>query len=475
MEDMKKFTGQVSTWKQKRRKPLETSVRSKEMDMLNGGLAGKLILFSIPLAFSSILQQLFNSADVAVVGRFAGEQALAAVGSCVALVGIFVNLIVGLSVGPNAALANLIGQKNRGKINSMVHTILTFGAVLGIVLLVIGMLVARMVLVASGTPETVLDQALLYIRIYFVGIPFMVAYNFGAAIVRSYGDTRRPMCYLIVSGVLNVILNLLLVIGFHLGVAGVAIATVISNVVSTFLIISHLYCRNDEFSFRFDRMRIDTNELKKVLAIGIPAGIQGAIFSVSNVFIQSGINMFGEAAIAGSSLALNFEYFTYDIAGAFAQAAVTFTSQNFGAGNMKRCRKIFWLCLLFGFGFTEILSVIFIVWEDFFVSIYTTSAAVAAYGIIRMDRVCALEGLTATYEVASSCLRGTGKSLEPSVITILGTVVFRLIWLTTIFRMFTTYDMLMNVYVASWLFTGCSMFVVYFFHMRKMDKLFAAR
>ena len=265
------------------------------MDMLNGGLAGKLILFSIPLAFSSILQQLFNSADVAVVGRFAGDQALAAVGSCVALVGIFVNLIVGLSVGPNAALANLIGQKNRGKINSMVHTILTFGAVLGIALLVIGMLVARMVLVASGTPETVLDQALLYIRIYFVGIPFMVAYNFGAAIVRSYGDTRRPMCYLIVSGVLNVILNLLLVIGFHLGVAGVAIATVISNVVSTFLIISHLYCRNDEFSFRFDRMRIDTNELKKVLAIGIPAGIQGAIFSVSNVFIQSGINMFGEA------------------------------------------------------------------------------------------------------------------------------------------------------------------------------------
>ena len=217
------------------------------------------------------------------------------------------------------------------------------------------------------------------------------------------------------------------------------------------------------------------DELKKVLAIGIPAGIQGAIFSVSNVFIQSGINMFGEAAIAGSSLALNFEYFTYDIAGAFAQAAVTFTSQNFGAGNMKRCKKIFWLCLLFGFGFTEILSVIFIVWEDFFVSIYTTSAAVAAYGIIRMDRVCALEGLTATYEVASSCLRGTGKSLEPSVITILGTVVFRLIWLTTIFRMFTTYDMLMNVYVASWLFTGCSMFVVYFFHMRKMDKLFAAR
>ena len=440
------------------------------MDMLNGGLAGKLILFSIPLAFSSILQQLFNSADVAVVGRFAGDQALAAVGSCVALVGIFVNLIVGLAVGPNAALANLIGQKNRGKINSMVHTILTFGAVLGIALLVIGMMVARRILVASGTPETVLDQALLYIRIYFVGIPFMVAYNFGAAIVRSYGDTRRPMYYLIVSGVLNVILNLLLVIGFHLGVAGVAIATVISNVVSTFLIISHLYQRNDEFSFRFDRMRIDINELKKVLAIGIPAGIQGAIFSVSNVFIQSGINMFGESAIAGSSLALNFEYFTYDIANAFAQAAVTFTSQNFGAGNLKRCKKIFWLCLVFGFGFTEILSIIFMIWDDFFVSIYTVSEAVAVYGLIRMHHVCSLEGLTATYEVESAALRGMDKSLEPSIITILGTVVFRLIWLVTVFKMFPTYGMLMNVYVVSWILTGGAIFVVYVLHMRKLER-----
>ena len=279
------------------------------------------------------------------------------------------------------------------------------------------------------------------------------------------------MYYLIVSGVLNVILNLLLVIGFHLGVAGVAIATVISNVVSTFLIISHLYRRNDEFSFRFDRMRIDTNELKKVLAIGIPAGIQGAIFSVSNVFIQSGINMFGEAAIAGSSLALNFEYFTYDIASAFAQAAVTFTSQNYGAGNVKRCKKVFWLCLLFGFGFTEILAIIFMIWDDFFVSIYTTSSAVAVYGLIRMHHVCSLEGLTATYEVESSALRGMGKSLEPSVITILGTVVFRLIWMVTVFKWIPTYDMLMNVYVASWVFTGGAIFVVYWHHMRKVSRL----
>lgn len=219
------------------------------MDMLNGGFCGKLILFSIPLACSSILQQLFNSADVAVVGRFAEPQALAAVGSCVALVGIFVNLIVGLSVGPNAALANLIGQNKREKISGMVHTILTFGAILGLILMGIGLLSAREILLLSKTPATVMDSALLYIRIYFICIPFMTVYNFGAAILRSYGDTRRPMYYLIVSGTVNVILNLILVILFHLSVVGVAIATVISNVISAVLVIRCLYKKTMSFNF----------------------------------------------------------------------------------------------------------------------------------------------------------------------------------------------------------------------------------
>lgn len=214
-----------------------------------------------------------------------------------------------------------------------------------------------------------------------------------------------------------------LIVGLSVG-PNAALATVISNILSSALTIIHLSRRQDEFRFRFPDMKIEKNALKKVLSIGIPAGIQGAIFSISNVFIQSGINSFGENAIAGSSLALNFEYFTYDIASAFAQTAVTFTSQNYGAGNVKRCKKVFWLCLLFGFGFTEILAIVFMIWDDFFVSIYTTSSAVAVYGLIRMHHVCSLEGLTATYEVESSALRGMGKSLEPSIITILGTVVF---------------------------------------------------
>lgn len=450
-------------------------MKAKEMDMLHGGLAGKLILFAIPLAFSSILQQLFNSADVAVVGRFAGSAALAAVGSCVALVGIFVNLIVGLSVGPNAALANLIGQGQRERISGMVHTILTFGIALGVVLMGLGFLTARTVLEASGTPESVINEALLYIRIYFIGVPFMTIYNFGAAILRSYGDTKRPMCYLIISGTVNVVLNLIFVIGFGLGVEGVAISTSVSNMLSTAMVLTHLYCKEDEFQFRFHKMCVIWKDLKRILMIGIPAGIQGAIFSVSNVFIQSGINTFGEDAIAGSSLALNFEYFTYDIGSAFAQAAVTFTSQNFGAGNLKRCKKIFWLCLIFGVGFTEILSIIFMIWDDFFVSIYTISDAVAVYGLIRMHHVCSMEGLTATYEVESAALRGLEKSLEPSIITILGTVVFRMIWMATVFKWIPTYEMLMNVYITSWVFTGGLIFIVYVLHMRKLEKEFAEK
>lgn len=450
-------------------------MKAKEMDMLHGGLAGKLILFAIPLAFSSILQQLFNSADVAVVGRFAGSAALAAVGSCVALVGIFVNLIVGLSVGPNAALANLIGQGQRERISGMVHTILTFGIALGVVLMGLGFLTARTVLEASGTPERVINEALLYIRIYFIGVPFMTIYNFGAAILRSYGDTKRPMCYLIISGTVNVVLNLIFVIGFGLGVEGVAISTSVSNMLSTAMVLTHLYRKEDEFQFRFHKMCVLWKDLKRILMIGIPAGIQGAIFSVSNVFIQSGINTFGEDAIAGSSLALNFEYFTYDIGSAFAQAAVTFTSQNFGAGNLKRCKKIFWLCLIFGVGFTEILSIIFMIWDDFFVSIYTISDAVAVYGLIRMHHVCSMEGLTATYEVGSAALRGLEKSLEPSIITILGTVVFRMIWMATVFKWIPTYEMLMNVYISSWVFTGGLIFIVYVLHMRKLEKEFAEK
>ena len=442
--------------------------KHKEMDMLHGGLAGKLILFALPLAFSSILQQLFNSADVAVVGRFAGDTALAAVGSCVALVGIFVNLIVGLSVGPNAVLALLIGQNNREEINRTLHTVITFGAALGVGLMIVGWLTAKPILVLSGTPESVLDQALLYIFIYFLSIPFMVVYNFGSAVLRSYGDSRRPMYYLLISGTVNVILNLFLVIALQLGVAGVAIATVISNVLSAGMVLTHLARRNDDFAFRFRRMHIEKTPLLRILQIGIPAGIQGAIFSVSNVFIQSGINSFGENAIAGSSLALNFEYFTYDIANAFAQAAVTFTSQNYGAGKKKRMDRVLVDCM--------ILSVIVAVtlggganlFGPQLLHIYTTEADVIACGTEILLYTTLTYFLCGIMDLIPGALRGMGHSAVPMILSIIGTVGTSIFWIYGVFPMHRSLMVLFLSYPASWTVTILLQAVCFYFVRKKV-------
>ena len=446
---------------------MKTAAKEKEMDMLNGGIAGKLILFSLPLAFSSILQQLFNSADVAVVGRFAGDQALAAVGSCVALVGIFVNLIVGLSVGPNAVLASLIGQKKRERIPGMLHTVLTFGAALGVFLMLLGMLTARLVLEASGTPESVMAEALLYIRIYFLSIPFMLIYNFGSAVLRSFGDTRRPMYYLLASGIVNVILNLVLVICFRLGVSGVAIATVISNILSASLVIHCLHHRRDEFQFRFHHMRIKWADLKKVLIIGIPAGIQGAIFSISNVFIQSGINSFGEDAIAGSSLALNFEYFTYDIANAFAQAAVTFTSQNYGAGKYNRINRI----LLTGQGCVIVVGVVLgnlaVLFGHQLLHIYSSNPDVIAAGMVRLHIISATYALCGIMDVMVGSLRGLNYSVLPMVVS--------LVWIATVFQMpeFHTVQVVYLSYPITWIITLSTHILCYCIIKRRLTKKLA--
>ena len=437
------------------------TIQSKEMDMLNGGLVGKLILFSLPLAFSSILQQLFNSADVAVVGRFAGDNALAAVGSCVALVGIFVNLIVGLAVGPNAVLANLIGQKQRDKINDMVHTILTFGTILGLGLMILGFASARIILELSGTPSGVLAEALLYIRIYFLSIPFMTVYNFGAAILRSFGDTRRPMFYLIISGIVNVILNLILVICFHLGVSGVAISTVISNVISAVMVMVYLYRRDDEFAFRFNRMKIVRSYLRKILQIGIPSGIQGTIFSISNVFIQSGINSFGKFAIAGSSLALNFEYFTYDIANAFAQATVTFTSQNYGAGKMKRVTRILLYCL----GVVIVVGVVMgggaVLTGPKLLQIYSSDPEVISYGMMRMRIINGTYFLCGIMDTMVGGLRGLGYSVVPMLVSLTGACLFRVIWIFTVFAMHRTLTTLYISYPVTWVITFTAHIICY--------------
>lgn len=444
--------------------------KKRELNILQGPMSGSLILFALPLALSSILQQFFNSADVAVVGNFAGSLQLAAVGANVANVGIFVNFIVGASIGPNVLIAHLIGQNRREDVHRTVQTAMSFAVVLGLILMAVGQILASPLLTATGTPAEVMGMAEQYLRIYLLGVPFMVVYNFGAAILRSKGETRLPLLCMVISGLLNVVLNLILVIVYHLDVAGVAIATSVSNALSAGIVVWYLLRRTDEMT-RLDwlsgKWQMDGKLVKKIIQVGFPAGIQSMVFSVANAFIQSGINSFGAAAIAGSSAALNFEYFAYDISVAFAQAAVTFYSQNYGAGNLKRCRESLIKSLLLGIAFAEGLSLFFMIRPGFFLRFYTSDPAVAAFAKERMLYVLTLEGFTATYEVMAGVLRSRGWYLTPSVLSIIGTVVFRVFWLVAVFPHFHTFGGLMTVYPISWFFTFFMLLAAYRVSLKK--------
>ena len=314
---------------------------SVRMDMLHGSLLNKILLFALPLAASSILQQLFNSVDIAVVGKFASSQALAAVGSNSSVISLMINLFVGISVGASVVIANYIGQRNERGIKNAIHTVSVITLASGGLLLVVGLLIARPILEMMDTPDDVIELAVLYLRIYFLGMPFFMIYNFGAAILRSMGDTKRPLYCLVVAGVINTALNLFLVIVLKMSVAGVAIGTVIANMVSAGMIVYILRHEKGPFRLEYKEIGVSRIELRKMLQIGIPAGIQGMVFSIANVFIQAAINLYGSDAIAGSAAALNYEYYCYFVVSAFSQAAVTFISQNYGARQIERCKKIF--------------------------------------------------------------------------------------------------------------------------------------
>ena len=430
----------------------------------------KILLFALPLAISSILQQLFNSVDVAVVGRFASSEALAAVGSNSSVISLLINLFVGISVGANVVIANYIGQGKTEKIQDAVHTVMIISLISGVFLLVLGLMIARPILEIMGTPENVIDLAVLYLHIYFLGMPFLMIYNFGAAVLRSKGDTKRPLYCLIISGVINACLNLLFVIVFKLSVAGVAIATVIADGVSAVLIIYFLMNEEETIRLRLNKLKIKKSELIKVIKIGVPAGLQGVVFSVSNVCIQTAINSFGSDAVAGSATGLNFEYFTYFTISAFVQAAVTFTSQNYGARNFKRCKKIFVYSMISSVVICGLMSAIFVVGRDFFAEIYTTDKAVLEYASIRMVHVLLFECLASSYEIGGAALRGLGYSMTPAVLTVLGSCVFRLIWIYTVFNKFRSFEMLMNVYPVSWIITGIAVLIAYAIVRKKLFK-----
>ncbi len=439
---------------------MSTPAKNK-MDMTHGTLWNKILIFALPLAASSILQQLFNSVDTAVVGRFASSQALAAVGSNGSLISLLINLFIGISLGSNVVIAHYIGQGAQKNIQAAIHTAIVVALVSGFFVMILGQFIARPVLLLMGTPEDVIDLAVLYLRIYLLGMPFIMLYDFGSSILRSTGDSKRPLYSLIVAGVINTLLNLVLVIGFKLSVSGVAIATVISNVVSSGIVIYFLTQESEPIKLDLKKLAVSTTELKKILKIGVPAGLQGMMFSIANVCIQSTINSFGSDAIAGSAAALNYEFFSYFMVNAFAQTTVTFTSQNYGAGEYDRCKKIFGIGMMFSLISCGLLSAVFVIGRGFFLGLYSTDANVLVYAKQRICIATTLELLTSIYEISAGAMRGLGHSMTPAVITFMGSCVLRLIWISTACKMVHEFWVLMIIYPISWIITGIAMMIAY--------------
>lgn len=449
-------------------KKVHKSEHTNQIDMLHGELFRKILTFAIPVAASSILQQLFNSADVAVVGRFAGSQAMAAVGGNSSVISLLINLFVGLSVGANVVIAHYIGQHNTEKVQEVIHTVMSMAIISGVFLMILGLCVAEPILRFMDTPEDVIGLATIYLRIYFVGMPFIMVYNFGSAILRSVGDTKRPMFALFIAGIVNICLNLLLVIVFHLSVAGVAIATVIADIISAGILLHYLTNESELLRFNLHKLTLKREHVLHVVRIGAPAGIQGMVFSLSNVCIQTAINGFGSDAVAGSAAAVNFEFFTYYVTSSFSQAAVTFTSQNYGAGQYDRCKKIFRVSLFSGVAATFLMSTAFILGRSFFIRFYTVDETVIEYALIRLLHVELFAFLPVLYEVGSGALRGIGYSLLPAILTLIGSCALRFVWVYTVFANHNSFDMLMNVYPISWVITATMVLGSYFVIRRKL-------
>lgn len=449
---------------------METEIKESkrnQIDMLSGPLFKKILIFAIPLAATSILQQLFNTVDTAVVGRFAGSQALAAVGSTSALISLYVNLFVGISVGANVVIANLIGQGRDDRINTVVRTSMSVAVVSGLLMLAVGVLTAKPVLTLMAVPGDVIDLAVLYMRIYFLGMPFSMVYNFGASVLRSRGDTRRPLYCLIFSGVINIVLNLFFVIALHMSVAGVACATVISNMVNALLILHFLKNEDERFRFVLREMMFDRTFLVQILKIGVPSGLQGMLFSVSNVCIQSAINSYGSYAVAGSAAAVNFEFLAFFVITAFVQTAVTFIGQNFGAKNYRRCTKVYLVCLALGVGCAALADGMFILFKGPLIGFFTTDAQVIPYAYLRLHHVIMFQPLVAGYEVTGGAMRGTGRSLAPAVISLAGTCVLRICWAYFTVSCGMSYAFLLDVYPVSWIVTNVLMTSFYLIFRKK--------
>lgn len=427
---------------------------SRTADLTSGPMLQKIILFSLPLAASSILQLLFNAADVIVVGRFAGSAALAAVGSNGALINLLVNLFVGLSLGANVVAARCYGARDERGIQETVHTAVALGVCSGILLAGVGFFAARGLLELMSCPEDVIELSTLYLKIYFIGMPMSMLYNFSSALLRAVGDTKRPLICLASAGVINVVLNLVFVIGFHMSVAGVALATIISQTVSALMVTRMLMKESGSLRLDLHKLGFHKGVLLQILRIGLPAGLQSTVFSLSNVVIQSSINSFGSIVVAGSSASGNLEGFVYTGMNAFAQAAVTFTSQNIGARKYENLDRVMRNCLLCAVVVGFVLGGGAALAGEQLLRFYSTDAAVIAAGLERLRIVCGAYLLCGMMDVLASSLRGLGYSVLPMVVSLVGSCLLRLVWIATIFQLYRSPFTLYISYPISWLLTA---------------------
>ena len=438
------------------------------MDMIHGSLGDKIIRFALPVAATGILQQLFNAADIAVIGRFVRKEAMAAVGSNNSLIGLMVTMFGGIAMGANVVIARSTGQANREGIRNAVHTSILIAFVGGMIMTIIGELIARPLLHWMGVPEEIFGEALRYIRIYFAGLPVIFLYNFESAIFRSQGDTRTPLICLTISGVLNVVMNVFFVVVLHMTVDGVALATVLANLISSGLLLVMLMRSQSAIRVQWSGFSYQPRVIGTILRIGAPAGLQGMVFSLSNLCIQSAINSLGADVIAASAAAFNVEIFAYFVLNSFGQACTTFVGQNRGAGDLERCRKATRICMGQDMIFTAVISALILLSGHALLRIFNTDPEVVRLGYTRILILISAELVNVVIEILSGAMRGHGQSLIPAVVSLAGICGVRIIWVYTVFPFSRTFNTIMAAYPISWTITAVVLVVAYFMMMRKI-------
>jgi putative MATE family efflux protein len=445
----------------------------ESVDMTHGSIFPKIVRFSLPLAATGILQLLFNAADVIVVGKFSGSRSLAAVGSTSALINLLVGAFIGLSIGANILVARYLGCRQDEHVRRSVHCSIALSAILGVAVLGLGLWLSVPLLRLMQTPDEVLPLAAQYLRIYFLGVPAALVYNFGAAVLRAFGDTRRPLLYLTISGVVNVFLNLLFVIVFRLDVAGVAIATVISQYISLALVLLLLFRAEGLCRLRLRELRLYRDETRQIVAIGLPAGLTSIVFNISNVIIQGAVNSFGASAIAGNAAAASLDSFINNGMDAVAQAAITFTSQNLGAGKYERIGKIYRSCVVTALAIGLPMCAICLLFGPQLLSIYISRADptyrdVIAFGMVRIRWVSAVYFTCGMMNVCCGMIRGLGKSWLPMFVTAIGACGLRIVWIVTVFAAHRELSVLYASYPVSWIVTSAAHIVCYVFAWREL-------